>query len=42
VTPLEYQLACEHRDGYPVVHDRYNIASEFTIRAEMPNQIRRT
>ena len=39
VTPLEYKLACEYKDGNPVVHDRYNIASEFTVRADMPNDI---
>jgi predicted dehydrogenase len=39
VSPLEYTLACEHKDGNPVVHDRYNIATNFTIRADMPNDI---
>ncbi len=39
VTPLDYTLACEYKDGNPVVHDRYNIATNFTIRADMPNQI---
>lgn len=39
VTPIEYKLACEYKDGQPVVHDRYNIASEFTIRAAMPKEI---
>jgi hypothetical protein len=39
VTPLDYTLACDYKDGYPVVHDRYNIATEFTVRAEMPNDI---
>ncbi len=39
VTPLEYSLACEYKDGYPVVDDRYNIATSFKIRAEMPNDV---
>lgn len=39
ITPLSYKLACEYKDGYPVVDDRYNIASEFNIRADMPNDI---
>ena len=39
VTPLEYTLACEYKDGYPVVHDRYNVATEFKIRADMPNDV---
>jgi hypothetical protein len=39
VTPLEYALACEYKDGHPVVGDRYNVATSFTIRAEMPNSV---
>ncbi len=39
VTPLEYTMGCEYKDGYPVVHDRYNIANTFKIRAEMPNDV---
>jgi predicted dehydrogenase len=39
VTPLEYSLACEYKDGYPVVDDRYNVATEFTLRADMPNDV---
>lgn len=39
VTPLEYTLACEYKDGYPVVDDRYNIATNFKIRADMPNDV---
>ncbi len=32
-------MACEYKDGYPVVDDRYNIATDFTVRAEMPNDV---
>ncbi|NLF68336.1 MAG: Gfo/Idh/MocA family oxidoreductase [Candidatus Anammoximicrobium sp.] len=39
VTPVEYTLACEYKDGYPVVDDRYNVATSFTIRAAMPNNV---
>lgn len=39
VTPLEYELACEYKDGYPVVDDRYNVATTFNIRADMPNDV---
>ena len=39
VTPLEYQLACEYKDGYPIVHDRYNVATTFKIRAAMPDDV---
>lgn len=39
VTPVRYQLPVEYRDGNPLVSDRYNAATEFEIRAEMPNGI---
>ena len=39
VTPLQYELAVEHKDGHPVVDDQYNIATSYRIRAEMPNDI---
>lgn len=39
VTPLDYALACEYKDGHPVVDDRYNIATRFNIRAQMPGNI---
>jgi predicted dehydrogenase len=39
VTPLEYSLACEYKDGYPVVDDRYNVATRFQIQADMPRNI---
>ena len=39
VSPLEYTLACEYKDGYPVVHDRYNVATQFMIRADMPQNV---
>jgi predicted dehydrogenase len=39
ITPQDYQLACEYKDGYPVFHDRYNVATEFTLRVAMPGDI---
>ena len=39
VTPLEYTMACEYEDGYPVVHDRYNVATQFTLQADMPGGV---
>jgi len=39
VTPVEYELACEYKDGHPVVHDRYNVATKFVIRAAMPDGV---
>mgnify|MGYP001356943417 CR=1 FL=1 len=39
VTPVEYNLPVEYKDGYPVVDDRYNVATDFTIRVAMPNDV---
>jgi len=39
VTPVEYTLPVEYRDGYPVVDDQYNAATKFRIRVDMPNDV---
>jgi hypothetical protein len=39
VTPLKYSLPVEYKDGHPVVHDRYNAATEFRIQVDMPNDV---
>jgi predicted dehydrogenase len=39
VTPLEYTLPVEYKDGYPTVDDQYNVATAFTLRAEMPGNV---
>jgi predicted dehydrogenase len=39
ITPQDYQLACEYKDGNPVVHDRYNVATEFTLSVAMPADV---
>jgi predicted dehydrogenase len=39
VTPVQYKLPVDYKDGWPVVSDRYNAATEFTIRAAMPNDV---
>ena len=39
VSPINYELAVEYKDGHPLVDDQYNIATKFNIRAEMPNDI---
>lgn len=39
VTPLDYKLACKYDDGYPVVDDRYNVATQFTLSADMPGGV---
>jgi predicted dehydrogenase len=39
VTPLDYTLACDYENGHPAVGDRYNVATQFNIQAEMPNDV---
>ncbi|MCA8983512.1 MAG: Gfo/Idh/MocA family oxidoreductase [Planctomycetaceae bacterium] len=39
VTPLDYSLPVEYKDGHPVVDDRYNAATRFNIRVEMPENV---
>jgi len=39
ITPIAFTLGVEYRDGYPTVHDRYNVATTFTIQVELPNHV---
>ncbi len=39
VTPLEFTLAVEYKDGHPVVHDQYNVATKFNIQVDMPDNV---
>ena len=39
VKPLNYKLPVEYKDGHPLVDDEYNIATEYNIRANMPNDV---
>jgi hypothetical protein len=39
ITPVEYKLPVDYKDGYPTVADRYNAATDFTIRAAMPGDV---
>lgn len=39
VTPLDYSLPVEYRDGHPVVNDQYNAATQFNIRVDMPGDV---
>ena len=39
VAPINYTLPVEYKDGYPVVDDQYNVATQFNIRADMPNGV---
>lgn len=39
IVPRQFKLACEYKDGHPVTSDRYNVATDFEIHADMPNDI---
>ncbi|WP_436298057.1 Gfo/Idh/MocA family protein [Stieleria mannarensis] len=39
VTPVEYTLPVEYKDGYPTVNDQYNAATKFRIRVDMPDGV---
>jgi predicted dehydrogenase len=39
ITPQEFTLGCDYKDGYPVVHDRYNVATEFTLSVALPGDV---
>ena len=39
ITPVDYKLPVEYKDGNPMVDDRYNAATQFTIRVDMPNDV---
>jgi predicted dehydrogenase len=39
VTPVEFSLPVEYKDGHPVVADQYNAATSFKIKVDMPNQV---
>lgn len=39
ITPVEFKLPVEYKDGHPTVADRYNAATNFLIRADMPNEV---
>lgn len=39
VTPVEYNLPVEYKDGFPVVNDQYNAATQFTIKVDMPENV---
>ncbi|MCC9608659.1 Gfo/Idh/MocA family oxidoreductase [Blastopirellula sp. JC732] len=42
ISPVSYSLPVEYKDGYPLVHDRYNVATKFNIKVEMPNDVELT
>ena len=39
VTPLEYSLPVDYKDGHPVIADQYNAATSFKIQVGMPNDV---
>ena len=39
VALLDFKMACEYKDGYPVVHDHYNVATKYNIRVDMPDNV---
>ena len=39
ITPLDFKMACEHKDGYPLVDNRYNSVTEFNVRVDMPGGV---
>lgn len=39
ITPAEFKLPVEYKDGHPTVDDQYNAATQFTIRVDMPNNV---
>ena len=39
ITPLDFEMGVEHKDGYPVVNNRYNCATKFNIQVDLPNDV---
>ena len=39
ITPLDFTLPVEYKDGFPTVDDRYNAATKFNIQVAMPNNV---
>lgn len=39
ITPVEFKLPVEYKDGHPLVQDQYNAATNFRIKVDMPNDV---
>lgn len=39
ITPVEFVLPVPYKDGHPTIADRYNIATSYNIKAEMPGGV---
>lgn len=39
ITPVEFELPVEYKNGFPTVADRYNAATSFQIKVDMPEGV---
>lgn len=39
ITPIDFILPVEYKDGYPTVNDQYNVATKHIIQVDMPNNV---
>ncbi|QDT08204.1 Gfo/Idh/MocA family oxidoreductase [Planctomycetes bacterium K23_9] len=39
IKPLEFKMATEHKDGYPIAKDCYNSATDFQVQVAMPGGV---
>ena len=39
ITPLNFKLPVEYKNGHPTVQDQYNAATDFNIKVDMPNGV---
>ncbi len=39
ITPVQFKLPVEYKDGQPLVQDQYNAATDFNIMVEMPDGV---
>lgn len=39
MTPVEFSLPVEYKDGHPIAQDQYNAATSFKIKVDMPNEV---
>lgn len=39
ITPLDFEMGTEYKDGYPIAEDRYNVATKFEVKVDMPGGI---
>jgi predicted dehydrogenase len=39
ITPLEFEMGTEYKDGYPIAQDRYNVATKFEVKVDMPGGV---